>query len=730
MASNAQSEIARFVDCVFDAADVVEIRRLPNAQSTWHTAQELAAQAKVLTADNDTGQNIYVGANPRRDTGGTRTADVPFARCLFADFDGITAEDVRQRIDSAGLPTPTMLIDSGHGGHAYWRLPEPMTDLAAWTTAQKRLIAALQSDKSIHDPPRIMRVPGFWNVKQEPRVPCRIIDADSQRRYAIDTLLAVLPAVELLESKPTMPVATVSSELGDVARAAAYIDKIPGASEGGRNQATYQVAAILQNDYALPPAAAEGLLRQWNQRNAPPLDDAELADVLQNGHKYSTGTPGSKLRISSDNAPSDDECAAFDPADPGPLPSGLLTVPGFIGDVMQHNLAGAFRSQNVLALAAALPLLGTLTGRKIADKSGTRTNLYCVGVCPTSKGKERAREVNKEILYASGLEPMIGPESFASAPGIVSAVERQSSILFQLDEFGRYLKTMGDARGAPHLYNILTVLMRLFTSSASVFKTDAYADPDRNRTIYQPHASIYATTTPDALYDALTTSNIGDGFLSRVLVFEGVDDPVEFDIEKPNLPPALIEQAKWWGDFRPGGNLSSVTPQPLIVSSSAEAKGVVADLRAFARQEEKDLGEPLGLLWPRAVEKAHKLALLWACSANAQSPVVDANAARWACEVVSHQTRRLVFLASRHLAENRQEADTKRMFRIIEGAKEAGLDSHQLARKTQWVKRRERDELVDTLVDAGQVVRRNIPTKTKPRTVVFARQHAPEFLAV
>src|SRR5437867_2442484 len=83
MNNNTHSEIACFVDCVFDADDVVEIRRLPNAQSTWHTAQELAAQAGTLTAENEKGQNIYVGANPRKVAGGTKAADVALARCLF-----------------------------------------------------------------------------------------------------------------------------------------------------------------------------------------------------------------------------------------------------------------------------------------------------------------------------------------------------------------------------------------------------------------------------------------------------------------------------------------------------------------------------------------------------------------------------------------------------------------------------------------------------------------------
>ena len=81
-------------------------------------------------------------------------------------------DEARKRWRVVGMPEPTVVILSGHGVHAYWRLVEPMTNLAEWTAIQKRLIDLLGSDKSIHDPPRIMRLPGFLNVKREPHVPC------------------------------------------------------------------------------------------------------------------------------------------------------------------------------------------------------------------------------------------------------------------------------------------------------------------------------------------------------------------------------------------------------------------------------------------------------------------------------------------------------------------------------------------------------------------------------
>ena len=339
-------------------------------------------------------------------------------------------------------------------------------------------------------------------------------------------------------------------------------------------------------------------------------------------------------------------------------------------------------------------------------------------------GKDRAREVNKEILYAAGLGDMCGPESIGSSAGLVSVVEQQPAILLQLDEIGRYLKTLGDAK-VSHLYNIVTVLMKLFTSSASVFVGDAYADTKQIEKINQPHLCVYGTTTPAAFYESLTPGSISDGFLSRVLVFEGANpEPKWRPAQPPDLPPSLIEQARQWGAYRPGGNLSQTTPQPLVVAWTPDAEQVVLQVAEFANEERERLGEPLGLLWPRTVEKANKLALLWACSENATAPVVDAEAARWAADVVTHLTQRLATLVSRWISENRQEGNVKRVARLIADAGPAGVDRATLTRKTQFLTRRDRDELLATLRESGQIVTREIPTNRRPRVVLVARQHS------
>lgn len=413
--------------------------------------------------------------------------------------------------------------------------------------------------------------------------------------------------------------------------------------------------------------------------------------------------------------------------DPGPFPAHLLGVPGFLAEVMAYNLVTSFRPQPVLALGAAIALLGTLTGRKVCDEMNTRTNVYCLGVCPSGGGKERARQVNKEIIFLAGAPEMVGPEGLASHAGLISAVEKQPAVLFQLDEIGRMLKTLGDPGRAPHLYHIATNLMKLFTSSSSVYVGDAYADPKRNRLIHQPHACVYGTTVPQSLYEGITTESVTDGFLSRVMIMEA--PPENVPKRRPTMQPvpaSIVDIARWWAEFQPGGNLAAENPVPRVIPATEEVFDLFDAMDAEAEAAQATLGEPLGTLWTRAVEKAHKLALIYACSENHEDPAIGLPAAQWACDLSRYLTRRMILLASQWVAENPFDAKRKRVLRLIHEQGQGGLSRSELYGKTRAFTTRERAEILEALLLCGDVLELREATGGAPRVRYVATVHTQQ----
>jgi hypothetical protein len=491
-----------------------------------------------------------------------------------------------------------------------------------------------------------------------------------------------------------------------VRRAEAYLDRIPPAisGSGGHNQ-TYAAATAMVHGFGLDPETALGLLLdRYNPRCQPPWTEKELRHKVSDAANRPHDRPHGWLRDAQQ--PEDlggVDLSGFDPErrrgggerlrserppDPGPFPDHLLRVPGFIELVVAHNLATATRPQPVLALAAAICLQAVLAARKVRDERGNRTNLYCVGVAPSGAGKDNARKVNKNILFAADMVEHEGNEDLASDAGLVTAVEAQPAILFQIDEFGRFLRTIGDPKKAPHLFNVLTALMKLYSSADTVFRGKAYADKKRNKVVDQPCVSVYGTTVPEHFFESLTADSLSDGFIARLLVFEAAETPARQRARATGVPDVIKQAAEWWGSFD-----------------------------ALAAMVDAELGKPDETgrsLWARAEEKACRLALIYACSANAQKPVIDEGAARWACELSSYLTRRMLYIAHEWVADGVFDARQKRVVRVV---RKAGgkISRSELCRKTQWLTQRERQEVIDNLLETQQLRQEEESTATRPR---------------
>jgi hypothetical protein len=520
-------------------------------------------------------------------------------------------------------------------------------------------------------------------------------------------------------------------------RAAAYLDAMPPAISGrGGHNATYAAATAMVHGFGLDPETAlRLLLDRYNPRCVPPWSEKELRHKVEDAANKPHDRPHGWLRDSGPHDlhadAGDVDLSAFEPGaqrtgddgerrierppDPGPFPAHLLAVPGFIEQVIAHNLATATRPQPVLALAAAICLQAVLAARKVRDERGNRTNLYCVGIAPSGAGKDHARKVNKNILFAADLVEHEGNEDLASDAGLVTAVENEPAILFQIDEFGRFLRTIGDPKKAPHLFNVLTALMKLYSSADTVFRGKAYADRKRNKVVDQPCVSVYGTTVPEHFFESLTADSLNDGFIARLLVFEAQATPTRQRARAAAVPEVILATARWWGDFKPGGNLRTEHPEPLVVPATPEA-GAVFDALAALVDHELARDEDGRSLWARAEEKACRLALVYACSKDHAKPVIDEDAAKWACALSEYLTRRMLYVAHEWVADGLFDARQKRVLRIIRRAGGA-IGRRELSRRTQWLTQRERQEVIDNLIETCQLEVRTEETATRPRVV-------------
>ncbi|KAB2949488.1 MAG: DUF3987 domain-containing protein [Phycisphaerae bacterium] len=706
------------------------------------SVNRIKTRARETTQDKDVVHRrwLLVDVDPARPAGVSST-DAELA--LAAE----RARAVAAHLSACGWPAPVMVM-SGNGYHLLYRLDLPADDEGL----VKRVLAALAErfddgavtiDRSVYNAARIVKVGGTVSRKGDdlrgvaglddrPHRRAQLVEApDTIRVVSRELLERIAPSVVTRSTAPAPGACAPASDRIDCTPAGvrtwleAHGVEVKGCRRNGdktlllleRCPINPEIVSAGGSDIAVL-VGDDGKLAYCNKHNrGQAYTWHDLRHTLEPGWQPPAGDTDVDLSgfcVRTGGTPSAD-APVERPTDPGPFPEHLLRVPGFIGDVIDHNLATATRPQPVLALAAAICLQAVLAARKVRDERGNRTNLYCVGIAPSGAGKDHARKVNKNILFQAGLNDLEGTEDLASDAGLVAAVEQQPAILFLLDEFGRFLRTIGDPKKAPHLFNVLGALMKLYSSADTVFRGKAYAEHKRNKVVDQPCVSVYGTTVPEHFFESLTPDSLSDGFIARLLVFEANATPPR-QRSRQRLPPdELLGAARWWGDLKPGGNLRGEHPEPLVVPYTPEA-GEIFD--EFAANVDAELARPDSdgrSLWARAEEKACRLALVYACSVDRDNLQVTADAALWARDLVEYLTRRMLYVAHEWVADGQFDARQKRVLRIV---RQAGgrIGRGELCRRTQWLTQRERQEVVENLIETGQLVAVTTPTATKPRT--------------
>jgi hypothetical protein len=391
--------------------------------------------------------------------------------------------------------------------------------------------------------------------------------------------------------------------------------------------------------------------------------------------------------------------------DPGPIPDELLRVPGFIDDVMQYTLATAPYPEPVLAFAGALTLQALLAGRKVRDEMDNRTNLYVLSLANSGVGKDHARKVNAKILYEVGLAECLGT-SFASGEGIEDRLFVQPATLFQVDEIDGLLLRVSQSKEARH-EQIISILLQMYSSASSIYVMRAKAGCERTA-IDQPCLCLFGTAVPKNFYQSLSERLMVNGFLARLIILECRSRGIGRDSIEMSMPASIIETARWWAEFKPGnaGNLTNWHPQPYNIAQSPDAKKMFRSIRERADAEYikcEQANDPAGMaIWARVYEKARRLALIYACSANHKQPIITAEAVTWAGAFVEHQTRRMLNMVGRYVCENEFDARRKRLLEILDLWRqqhgEDWMPFWRISRALPW-SRREHEEIRNTLIE-------------------------------
>jgi len=505
-------------------------------------------------------------------------------------------------------------------------------------------------------------------------------------------------------------------------RALAYLQAMPTAISGqGGHNATYSAATVLVHGFGLSTEHAFGmLLAHYNLRCQPPWTEKELRHKVEDAAKKPHDRPFGWLRDQAPLiAPADDVDTSKlmakltpkkDPPlrgidDPGPVPESMLRIPGFISEVMDYCLDIAPYPNVAMTFCGALSLQAFLAGRRVRDPGDNRTNLYLLGLAHSSAGKDWPRKVNTRIIHEIGLSNWLG-DRFASGEGIQDALHVTPCMLFQTDEIDGILQSINKAKDARH-ESIMSTLLTLYSASNSVFPMRRKAGDDEPKTIDQPCLVIFGTAVPNHYYDALSERMLTNGFFARMLIIESGPRPQGQEPKIRPLPERVLATARWWAGFRPGpGNIDSWHPDARIVEQTDEAQQLLTESRLACEAEyakaERRQDSVATTVWGRVSEQVRKLSLIYAVSESHESPKIGATAVKWATDLVIHQTRRMLFMAQSHVADNPFHAECLKLQEKLREAPHQALP-HSVLLKRMKTDAKTFQNIIETMLQQGDV---------------------------
>ncbi|QWY83196.1 DNA primase domain-containing protein [Rhizobium phage RHph_X2_24] len=226
----------------------------------------LAEVWNTLCSYNSNGYGIFCNINAFLPTTETHNlADVWYIRTHVVDLDNTLTSQQNYQRAASGNPAPCFAVGtSPNKYHIYWPTPAYQGN-ERYNTLQRKLRQVFDGDKSIIDPTRVLRVPGFLHLKnpQQPHlVSCWSLPGYLQRQ-PIETMEAAFAHVNVIDG------AGGRHELGDPALAAPSLDWLRYAlslidpNNLDRGEWISTTAAFKQSGYTL--ATEQQLFDIWSE---------------------------------------------------------------------------------------------------------------------------------------------------------------------------------------------------------------------------------------------------------------------------------------------------------------------------------------------------------------------------------------------------------------------------------------------------------------------------------
>lgn len=450
----------------------------------------------------------------------------------------------------------------------------------------------------------------------------------------------------------------------------------------------------------LDPDEILALALTWNAKNNPPLPEKEVRRTVESIIKTHEKNHAEEVKIFV----------------PGPqessVPKEVLSPGGLMQAMVRYIEDASPASHPAFSTLATAVTIGAVLGQKIRSESGLRTNLYGMGLGYSGAGKNAPHSTIPHLLCETSAHGIIGPNILTSDAALLKRLSKHQNQLCLLDEVASILKALRNPQSP--MANIPSILMQLWTGTDRKF-VKSYATGEE---IVVPwhHLAIYGTTTPERFWESITPGETTDGFVARLIIFDVRDDaPLPKMTINPNVPSQLVDAVErlWSIPVKTkGGNIEAV-PDPYVIPIHQDANAILKDFSNHYHHKKnrtKTAKDGRSSIYGRAAENAYKLAMIHAASLSLDNVIytgIGRESMEWATQIIRWSTETTIKRIQTHVSENDWHRMEQSILRLIANKatdKKPGLTGREILRGVWGLSVKNRDMLLDTMIQAGKIV--------------------------
>lgn len=265
-----------FPDLHKEQIEIREVKDDPAKKIFFRSLEDLNAYSPPID------KNIYFGIYTR---GYKKLENGPFSgeatncrytRAICLDYDDLKKEKIDKSLEKNHVPTPTMIVSSGHGFHYYWVLKNKYSDL---TQVVKKLVSATGADPKSKDKAHLFRVPGTNNVKDKEAKLCKIWEMNNTK-YKLSHFPEQFQGGTERNIKKHFE-GSILYENQNIKRHCIR-KMLEGVPDGYRHFSMGRIIKYFQHK-GYPQDKVRQTILDWNQRNQPLLREKDLLDSF---YKY------------------------------------------------------------------------------------------------------------------------------------------------------------------------------------------------------------------------------------------------------------------------------------------------------------------------------------------------------------------------------------------------------------------------------------------------------------